>query len=107
RTAHFANLPRLFSGIRAGLCLSGRFGAGDRHAAPGNTKKGGCGGECRNRGSADRGVSLRDSRRVALIGRTPLVMFRKDRMPMGLIAIGDEVRFRAITREEFAAWPRP
>ena len=42
-----------------------------------------------------------------LIGRTPLVMFRKDRMPMGLIAIGDEVRFRAITREEFAAWPPP
>ena len=40
-----------------------------------------------------------------LIGRTPLEMFRKDREPMGLIAMGDEVRFRAITREEFAAWP--
>ncbi len=40
-----------------------------------------------------------------LIGRTPLEMFRKDREPMGLIAVGDEVRFRAITREEFAAWP--
>lgn len=40
-----------------------------------------------------------------LIGRTPLVMFRKDHEPMGLIAVGDEVRFRAITREEFAAWP--
>ncbi len=39
-----------------------------------------------------------------LIGRTPLVMFRKNREPMGLIAVGDEVRFRAITREEFAAW---
>jgi allophanate hydrolase subunit 1 len=34
-------------------------------------------------------------------------MFRKDREPMGLISMGDEVRFRAITREEFAAWPPP
>jgi inhibitor of KinA len=42
-----------------------------------------------------------------LIGRTPLEMFRKDREPMGLIAVGDEVRFRAITRQEFAAWPPP
>jgi len=42
-----------------------------------------------------------------LIGRTPLEMFRKDREPMGLISMGDEVRFRAITREEFAAWPPP
>src|SRR5208282_6097828 len=42
-----------------------------------------------------------------LIGRTPLEMFRKDREPMGLIAVGDEVRFRTITREEFAAWPPP
>jgi inhibitor of KinA len=40
-----------------------------------------------------------------LIGRTPLAMFRKEREPMGLIVVGDEVRFRAITREEFAAWP--
>lgn len=40
-----------------------------------------------------------------LIGRTPLEMFRGDRERMGLIAVGDEVRFRAITREEFAAWP--
>jgi len=40
-----------------------------------------------------------------LIGRTPLEMFRKDREPMGMIAMGDEVRFRAITREEFVAWP--
>jgi len=40
-----------------------------------------------------------------LIGRTPLAMFRKEREPMGLIAVGDEVRFRTITREEFAAWP--
>ncbi len=42
-----------------------------------------------------------------LIGRTPLQMFRKDREPMGLISLGDEVRFRAITHEEFAAWPPP
>jgi len=42
-----------------------------------------------------------------LIGQTPLEIFRKDRTPMGLIAMGDEVRFRAITREEFAAWPPP
>jgi len=40
-----------------------------------------------------------------LIGRTPLAMFRKDSEPMGLIAVGDEVRFRAITREEFDKWP--
>jgi KipI family sensor histidine kinase inhibitor len=36
-----------------------------------------------------------------LIGRTPLTMFRENREPMGLIAIGDEVRFRSISREEF------
>jgi inhibitor of KinA len=36
-----------------------------------------------------------------LIGRTPLAMFRADREPMGLIALGDQVRFRSITREEF------
>ena len=38
-----------------------------------------------------------------LIGRTPLEMFRKDREPMGLIAIGDQVKFRPITRAEFLA----
>ena len=38
-----------------------------------------------------------------MIGRTPLEMFRKDRDPMGLIAIGDQVRFRPITRAEFLA----
>jgi inhibitor of KinA len=38
-----------------------------------------------------------------LIGRTPLEIFRKDRDPMGLIAIGDHVRFRPITRAEFLA----
>jgi inhibitor of KinA len=36
-----------------------------------------------------------------LIGRTPLRMFRADRTPMSLIGIGDQVRFRSITREEF------
>ena len=38
-----------------------------------------------------------------LIGRTPLEMFRKNREPMGLIAIGDQVKFRPITRAEFLA----
>jgi inhibitor of KinA len=38
-----------------------------------------------------------------LIGRTPLEIFRKDREPMGLIAIGDQVRFQPITRAEFLA----
>jgi inhibitor of KinA len=36
-----------------------------------------------------------------LIGRTPLEIFRKDREPMGLIAIGDQVRFRPITSAEY------
>jgi inhibitor of KinA len=36
-----------------------------------------------------------------LIGRTPLQMFRPDRKPMGLISIGDRVKFRPISREEF------
>lgn len=38
-----------------------------------------------------------------LIGRTPSKLFRTDREPMGLVEIGDEVRFRAITPDEFAA----
>jgi allophanate hydrolase subunit 1 len=29
-------------------------------------------------------------------------MFRADREPMGLLDVGDEVRFRPITRKEFA-----
>jgi inhibitor of KinA len=37
-----------------------------------------------------------------LIGRTPLEIFKKDREPMGWIAIGDQVRFRPISREEYA-----
>jgi inhibitor of KinA len=38
-----------------------------------------------------------------LIGRTPLEIFRREREPMGLIAIGDQVKFRPITRAEFLA----
>ena len=38
-----------------------------------------------------------------LIGRTPLAMFRADRAEMSLIALGDRVRFRAITHAEFLA----
>jgi KipI family sensor histidine kinase inhibitor len=37
-----------------------------------------------------------------LIGRTPLLMFRRERTPMSLLQIGDQVRFRAISKEEFA-----
>ena len=36
-----------------------------------------------------------------LIGRTPLQMFSAERNPMGLIGVGDEVRFVPITRVEF------
>lgn len=36
-----------------------------------------------------------------LIGRTPLEMFRTNRKPMELIAIGDKVKFRPISPEEF------
>jgi inhibitor of KinA len=41
-----------------------------------------------------------------LVGRTPLEIFRRDREPMGLIAIGDQVRFRPITQAEFLATRR-
>ena len=37
-----------------------------------------------------------------LIGRTPLPMFRTGRKPMELISIGDKVKFRSISREEFS-----
>jgi inhibitor of KinA len=37
-----------------------------------------------------------------LIGRTPLEIFQKDRRPMEMIAIGDQVKFRPISREEFS-----
>jgi inhibitor of KinA len=36
-----------------------------------------------------------------LIGRTPMAMFRSDRKSMNAISMGDEVRFRAISREEY------
>jgi len=36
-----------------------------------------------------------------LIGRTPVAIFRSDRKPMELVSMGDQVRFRAISREEF------
>jgi len=36
-----------------------------------------------------------------LIGRTPVAVFRPDRKPMELIAIGDQVKFQAISAEEF------
>jgi inhibitor of KinA len=37
-----------------------------------------------------------------LLGRTPVAMFRPDRAEMSLLAIGDRVRFVAISREQFA-----
>ena len=36
-----------------------------------------------------------------LIGRTPLAMFRRDQARMSLLQIGDHVRFRPISKEEF------
>lgn len=38
-----------------------------------------------------------------LIGRTPLRLFRPDLEPPALLQAGDRVRFRAVSREEFAA----
>ncbi len=37
-----------------------------------------------------------------LIGRTPVAMFRRQQDPMNLLQIGDHVRFRPISKEEFA-----
>lgn len=39
-----------------------------------------------------------------LLGRTPVSIFQPDRNPMGLISVGDEVRFFTITAAEFASW---
>jgi inhibitor of KinA len=39
-----------------------------------------------------------------LLGRTPLPIFRADRKPMQLISIGDQVRFRRISREQYLGW---
>jgi inhibitor of KinA len=37
-----------------------------------------------------------------LLGRTPLAMFRPERRGLSLLSIGDRVRFKAISREQFA-----
>jgi inhibitor of KinA len=39
-----------------------------------------------------------------LIGRTPLAIFDSTRAEPSLLASGDRVRFRAITRDEFDDW---
>jgi inhibitor of KinA len=39
-----------------------------------------------------------------LIGRTPLDMFRADRVEMSLLAIGDQVRFTAISPDDSLRW---
>jgi inhibitor of KinA len=38
-----------------------------------------------------------------LLGRTPLAMFQPNRRGLSLLSIGDRVRFKAISREQFAA----
>jgi inhibitor of KinA len=38
-----------------------------------------------------------------LLGRTPLAMFRPEQDGLSLLSIGDHVRFKAISREQFAA----
>jgi inhibitor of KinA len=42
-----------------------------------------------------------------LIGRTPMRLFRSDRKTMTAISIGDRVKFRAISREEFLKLDSP
>ena len=39
-----------------------------------------------------------------LIGRTPVRLFRPEENPPVLLRAGDQVKFRAISREEFAKW---
>ena len=39
-----------------------------------------------------------------LIGRTPLALFRPGEKEPALLRVGDRVKFRAITPEEFASW---
>ncbi|HWA85057.1 MAG TPA: 5-oxoprolinase subunit PxpB [Opitutus sp.] len=39
-----------------------------------------------------------------LIGRTPLALFRAAANPPALLRVGDRVKFKAITPEDFAAW---
>ena len=36
-----------------------------------------------------------------ILGRTPLAMFKADREPMALIAVGDQVKFKPITQDQF------
>jgi inhibitor of KinA len=36
-----------------------------------------------------------------LLGRTPLRLFRPERKPMALVSVGDEVRFHAISRDDY------
>jgi len=38
-----------------------------------------------------------------LLGRTPIKMFRSDRDGLSFLSIGDRVRFKPISREQFAA----
>ena len=42
-----------------------------------------------------------------LIGRTPLRLFRPDELPPVLLSAGDRVKFKAISREEFAKLEAP
>jgi inhibitor of KinA len=39
-----------------------------------------------------------------LLGRTPLPIFRANRKPMQLISIGNQVRFRPISRKQYLTW---
>ena len=41
-----------------------------------------------------------------LLGRTPLAMFRPDQDSLSLLSIGDHVRFKAISRQQFASMER-
>jgi inhibitor of KinA len=56
-------------------------------------------------GGAQTGIyPLRSPGGWNLIGRTPLKLFDPTKDPPSLLQAGDRVRFRAITREEFAAF---
>jgi len=56
-------------------------------------------------GGAQTGIyPLRSPGGWNLIGRTPLKLFDPTKNPPALLCAGDRVRFRAITREEFAAF---
>lgn len=39
-----------------------------------------------------------------LIGRTPLTLFSATRQPPALLSVGDRVKFKTVTPEEFATW---